>query len=209
MRMYIDNWIALLRDADPVWGLPLLVLGLVLMFMGWQVHKLALPFTAFLAGMVAGQLFFDSLLVRLIAGAVIGLIFAAAAGFSTRYTVAVLGGIVGAFVFSGYLSTFGSLQLPAAVEWAVAGFGFAGGTALAFVMFREMTIIVTAFAGSLLLMSGLNGIVPQYLPPLYETVTTFLADYPAFLVPFLIGGPTLIGTLSQMAGSDKAEAGAL
>ncbi len=46
MRVHIDNWIALLRDADPVWGFPLVVLGLVLMFMGWQVHKLAVPFTA-------------------------------------------------------------------------------------------------------------------------------------------------------------------
>ena len=209
MRVHIDNWIALLRDADPVWGFPLLVLGLVLMFMGWQVHKLAVPFTALLAGMIVGQLFFDSLLPRLVVGAVIGLIFAAAACLSTRYSVAVLGGIVGAFVFSGYLSTFENLQLPIAVDWAVAAFGFACGTALAFVMFREMAIVVTAFVGSLLLMSGLNGIVPQYIPPLYETVATFLADYPAFLVPFLIGGPTLIGTLSQMAGSDKAEAGVL
>jgi hypothetical protein len=209
MRTYIDDWIALLRDADPVWGLPLVVLGLVLMFMGWQVHKLALPFTALLVGLVAGQLLFDSMVPRLIAGGVLGLMFAAAACFSDRYSVAVLGGMAGAFVLSGYLSTFDSLQLPVSVEWAVAAFGFAGGTALAFVMFREMAIIVTAFAGALLLMSGLNGIVPQYVPPLYETVSSFLADYPAFLVPFLIGGPTLIGTLSQMAGSDKAEAGAL
>ena len=209
MRVHIDNWIALLRDADPVWGLPLLVLGLVLMFMGWQVHKLAVPFTALLVGMSAGQLFFDSLLPRLIVGAVIGLIFSAAASFSTRYAVAVLGGMVGAFVCSGYLSTFENLQVPIAVDWAVAAFGFAGGTALAYVMFREMAIVVTAFVGSLLLVSGLNGIVPQYIPPLYETVTSFLSDYPAFLVPFLIGGPTMIGTLSQMAGADKAEAGAL
>ncbi len=209
MRMYIDNWIALLRDADPVWGFPLVVLGLVLMFMGWQVNKLAVPFTALLVGLIVGQLFFDSLLLRLITGAVVGLAFAAAACFSTRYAVAVLGGMVGAFVCSGYLSTFGSLQLPIAVEWAVAGFGFAGGTALAYVMFREMAIVVTAFVGSLLLMSGLNGIVPQYLPPLYDTVSTFLSDYPAFLVPFLIGGPTLIGTLSQMSSADKTEAGAL
>ena len=209
MRVHIDNWIALLRDADPVWGFPLLVLGLVLMFMGWQVHKLAVPFTALLVGMIVGQLFFDSLLPRLIVGAVIGLIFAAAASFSTRYSVAVLGGIVGAFVCSGYLSTFENLQLPIAVDRAVAALGFAGGTALAYVMFREMAIFVTAFVGSLLLVSGLNGIVPQYIPVLYQTVSSFLADYPAFLVPFLIGGPTLIGTLSQMAGADKAEAGAL
>ena len=209
MRVHIDNWIALLRDADPVWGFPLVVLGLVLMFMGWQVHKLAVPFTALLIGMIIGQLFFDSLLPRLIVGAVIGLIFAAAASFSTRYSVAVLGGMVGAFVCSGYLSTFENLQLPIAVDWAVAALGFAGGTALAYVMFREMAIFVTAFVGSLLLVSGLNGIVPQYIPVLYQTVSSFLADYPAFLVPFLIGGPTLIGTLSQMAGADKAEAGAL
>ena len=103
----------------------------------------------------------------------------------------------------------GHLQRPDGGDGAGAGLGFAGGTALAFVMFRGMAIVVTACVGSLLLMSGLNGIVPQYIPPLYETVTSFLSDYPAFLVPFMIGGPTLIGTLSQMAGVDKAEAGAL
>ena len=209
MSDYIDRWIALLRDADPAWGFPLIVLGLVFMFMGWRIQKVAVPLTAFLIGIIAGHVLADALGTRLIIGAVIGLVFACVAHFTMRYSMGVLGGLVGAFVLLGYLGTFRTLRLPEMVHWCIALFGFAGGTALAFVMYRETGIIITSFVGSLLLMSGMNGVLPQFIPSLYQTVTTFLKDYPSFFVPFLIGGPTLIGTLSQLATADKEDAGAM
>ena len=209
MRHYIDSWVALLRDANPAWGFPLIVAGLVMMFMGWQIHKLAVPFASFVVGMIIGQLLFGSIAPRLIVGGVLGLVLAGVSYFTIQISVGVLGGLVGAFIITGYLSTFKTLHLPSLVEGGAAMFGFVGGTALSFVMFREMAIIITSFLGSLLLVSGLNGVLPQYIPSLYQTVTTFLADYPAFFVPFVIGGPAVIGTLTQMAGADRADAGAM
>ena len=209
MTHYIDSWVALLREANPAWGFPLIVAGLVMMFMGWQIHKLAVPFASFVVGMIIGQLLFASLVPRLIVGGVLGLVLAGVSYFTIQISVGVLGGLVGAFIITGYLSTFKTLHLPSLVEGGAAMFGFVGGTALSFVMFREMAIIITSFLGALLLVSGLNGILPQYIPSLYQTVTSFLSDYPAFFVPFVIGGPTLIGTLTQMAGADRADAGAM
>ncbi len=209
MRGYVDGWIVLLRDADPAWGFPLVVVGLVLMFMGWQIHKVAVPFTSLLVGLILGQILFNTVVASLIVGSLIGLVLASVTYFNIRYTVGLLGGLVGVFIISGYISTFRSFHLPSIIQWGIALFAFAGGAALAFVMFREMAIIITSFIGSLMLVSGLNGVLPQYIPSLYQTITTFLVDYPAFLVPFLIGGPTLIGTLTQMANADKADVGAM
>lgn len=207
MRYYIDSWVALLREANPAWGFPLVVAGLVMMFMGWQVHKLAVPFASFVVGMIIGQVLFDSIVPRLIVGGVLGIVLAGVSYFTIQISVGILGGLVGAFVVAGYMSTFKGLHLPNLVEAGAAMFGFVGGTAISFVMFREMAIIVTSFLGSLLLVSGLNCILPQYVPSLYGTITSFLSDYPAFFVPFVIGGPTLIGALTQMAGADRADAG--
>ena len=209
MSDQIDRWIALLRDADPAWAFPLIVLGLVFMLMGWRIQKVAVPFTAFLIGIIAGQVLIESLGTGLIIGGVIGLVLAGAASFTIRYSTGVLGGLVGAFILLGYLATLRTVRLPEVIHWCIALFGFAGGTALAFIMYREMGIIITSFVGSLLLVSGLNGVLPQYVPSLYQTISTFLRDYPAFFVPFVIGGPTLIGTLSQLATADKEDAGAM
>ena len=209
MRVYIDNWVALLRDADPAWGWPLMVLGLVLMFMGWNLHRFAVPFAFLLVGLIVGPIAFHPVTTGLLLGGVIGLILAIVSHFTTRYAVAVLGGLVGAFILTAYLGTFKSLHLPDSVHWIVAMFGFAGATALAFVMFREMAIVITSFIGALLLVSGLNGMIPQYIPTLYQTVTAFLADYPALFVPFLIGVPTTIGALTQLATVTKEDGGAM
>lgn len=209
MRNLIEAWIHLLRDADPTWGIPLAALGLVLMFLGWQIYKIAIPFLAVMVGLICGRLFFPEGYTGIMAGGVLGLVLAGLACYQIRYAVGILGGLAGAFVVAGYLGALKAVNLPEIVHWGAALFGFAGGTALAFVMFREMAIIVTSFAGSLLLLSGLNAALPQYIPSLYTTVATFLADYPGFLVPFLVGGPTLIGTFTQLASADKSDAGAM
>ena len=53
----------------------------------------------------------------------------------------------------------------------------------------------------------MNGALPQYMPVMYKTISNFLSDYPSFFVPFLIGGPTLIGALVQIASANKMDAG--
>lgn len=209
MREYVDNWIELLKNADPAWGIPLMALGLALMFMGWHFHRIAVPFTFLLIGLIAGQLVLDSSSNGVLAGGLIGLVLAAISHLTKKYAVAVLGGLVGAFILSGYITTFKSLYLSPTITWGIAAFGFAGGTALAFVLFREMAIITTSFIGALLLVSGLNSTLPQLSPTMYHTIGTFLKDYPAFFVPLLVGGPTLIGSLIQLGGANKADAGAM
>lgn len=209
MRNLIERWIHLLRDADPAWGLPLAAIGLVLMFLGWQIHKTAIPFLAVLVGLICGQLLLPKGHIGFIVGGVLGLVLAGLACYQIRHAVGILGGLAGAFGVAGYLGALKVTNLPDSVYWGAALFGFGAGTALAFVMFRQMAITVTSFAGSLLVLSGLNAALPQYIPSLYSTVSTFLADYPGFLVPFLVGGPTAIGTLTQLASADKTDAGAM
>ena len=94
------------------------------------------------------------------------------------------------------------------ILWVAAGVGFMGGAAISFVMFREMAVVVTSFVGALLLVSGLTAVMPQTMPNLYRTISAFIEDYPAFLVPFMIGGPTVIAVLVQLAGANRSDAAA-
>lgn len=207
MREVIDSWFDLIGGASPAAGIPLILIGLTLMFMGWQFHKTAVPFTYLLLGLGAGQVFAPEGFKAFIAGAVAGLILAVISFFVLRYAVAVLGGLAGVFVVMGYLSLFDRLLIPNMAETAIALFSFAAAGCMAYILHREMTIVVTSLIGSLLLVSGMDPVIHSTLPRMYVTVTAFLADYPGFLVPFLLGGPTLIATLVQLAQANRSSSG--
>ncbi len=208
MRSTIELWVRFLQDADDAWGLPLVAVGLVLMFVGWQFHQWAIPLCYLLIGLLTGALLIEPRLLALWAGVLLGGVLALISRLQIKLTVALLGGLSGAFVFSGYLCTFKSTQSPL-ILGAAALLGFVAGTALAFVLYREMGMVVTSFIGALLLVSGVSSLMPEATPTLHTTIASFLNDYPAFFVPFIIGGPTLIGTLYQIAGKNRQDVGAI
>ena len=55
MREVINSWFDVIGRASPAAGVPLILIGLTLMFMGWQFHKTAVPFTYLLIGLGGGQ----------------------------------------------------------------------------------------------------------------------------------------------------------
>ena len=210
MRAYINEWFSVIGGAEAALGIPLVLVGFTLMFMGWQVYRAAIPFLFLLIGAGIGVISADEFWPRVLIGGGSGLALATFCFFVMRYAVAMLGGLAGSFVLTGYISLFENLNLPDVASWGIAGFGFVAGCSLAFILYREMVIILTSFVGSLLLVSGMNPILNDVTPTLHGTITAFLADYPGFFVPFLIGGPTLIATLLQMAHashSNVSEAG--
>jgi len=207
MREHIGIWLNYLEHADPFVGIPLTLIGLALMFMGWQFRLVAIPSIFALVGLIIGTISFEPISSKLLIGGLIGLALAASSHFYAKTAVSLLSGLCGAFILAGYLTTFENLRLPDIAHWGAAGFGFIACMALSFISHREMVITITSFVGALFLISGINAILPQAAPTFHGTVSSFLADYPAFLTPFLAGGPTLIGTLVQMANADKSDAG--
>jgi hypothetical protein len=199
VRDYINQWLTQLGDANATVGLPMVILGLGMMFMGWQFCRATIPMTFFLVGMICATMLVKDPSVRWIIGGVAGLCAAGLSALNMRISVGLLGGMSGTFLLSGYLSLFESLVLPPIAEYAVAIFGFVAGAAMSFVLHRETTIVVTSLAGSLLLVCGMNPVLSMAVPRLHGTVSAFLSDYPGLFAPFVLGGPMLIASLIQMA----------
>ncbi len=204
MRDYINQWMTQLSDANATVGLPMIILGLGLMFMGWQFCRATIPMTFFLVGMICATTLVTDPSVRWIIGCVAGLCAAGLSALSMRISVGLLGGMSGTFLLSGYLSLFETLVLPPIAEYAVAIFGFVSGAAMACVLYRETIIVVTSLAGSLLLVCGMNPVLSMAIPRLHSTLAAFLGDYPGLFVPFALGGPVLIASLVQMAHSNTS-----
>jgi hypothetical protein len=207
VRPQIENWFEYIGESSPAAGIPLIVIGLSLMFMGWQFHRTAIPFTMMLVALAAGQIFLHDPTMQLAVGGSVGLVLAAISFFAIRPAVALLGGLAGCFVVVGYMSLFDKLVIPDVAHMAIAAFAFIAASSMSYIMHREMTIAVTSLIGSVLLISGMNPVLHSAVPRLHVTVTAFLGDYPGFLIPFLFGGPTLIATLMQLAQANRSSTG--
>src|SRR5262245_18716069 len=101
VRPQIENWFEYIGESSPAAGIPLIVIGLSLMFMGWQFHRTAIPFTMMLVALAAGQIFLHDPSTHLAVGGSVGLVLAAISFFAIRPSVALLGGLAGCFVVLG------------------------------------------------------------------------------------------------------------
>jgi len=190
----VNDWITTLRSANSALGFPLVIGGFGLMLFGWRLWKLCVVLAYGLIGAIAGALLYgegNEQWMYSIAGAVI---LAAASYWPVNYSVSLLGGILGAAVSYFYL---GDLDLSLGSMWALCGAVGVCCTAYAFINRRHVVILVTAFFGAVLLISG---------------ITTWLLDAPAFfgtvralsknsvvVVPFVLLVPTVMSCFYQIA----------
>lgn len=208
MREYIASWLIFLRDTDAAFGIPLILVGLMLMFMGGPLNRMSIPFIYVLLGLVGGRLFLQGLGNQLLFGALAGVVLAIISYLVQRGAVCLLGGVCAAFAVTAYFDHLESMRMmPMAGTIGVAALSFLGGAALSFIMFKEMAIAVTSFAGTLLLVSGLSATLPTMAPSIYSTVGSFLVDYPGLLVPLMVGAPTAMGVLVQLANANREQSG--
>jgi hypothetical protein len=199
---HFEAWFDFVKSLNPGYGIPMVIVGLTLMFMGLQFHRTAVPFIFILLGVIAGQFVAEDMLIRIGSGLGIGAVLAAFGVFYTRPAVALLGGVISGAALLAYIGVI-EIKMPETIWWAVGAVGLVSGAALSFVVHRETIIVLTSLVGSLLFVSGLNPVLDETLPAMHSTIRSFLGDYPGFFVPFMFGGPTLIASLVQMAMSNQ------
>ena len=190
----VDAWLVFLKQSHSAVGVPLVVAGIALMFFGWRMWKLCVMLSYALIGAVIGALLVgpcdDQWLYALCGGAVLGLI----SYWPVNIAVTLLGGLIGAGVITFSLAEIG---LKGTTLWTAGGIAMIACTAFAFLNRQQIVIVVTAFLGAALLMSGLATWIMQ-LPALYGTLRQ-MATGSAIVLPFILIVPTVMSSFYQTA----------
>jgi len=194
MTVSVQDWISLLRDGRSAAGFPLIVGGLSLMFFGWRLWKVCVVLAFGLIGTLIGaQLVGPSdnqMTYALVCGTILGLV----SYWPGRFSVAVLGGVIGGGVTHFYLE---SLNLSNGTLWGGVGAAFVACTAFAVINRRHVVILVTAFLGAMLLLSGLTSWAMN-MPGVLDSFRS-MAAWSVIVVPFLVLVPTVMSCFYQIA----------
>jgi len=190
----MNDWLSVLRGSHSAVAVPLIVGGLGLMLFGWRLWKVCVVLAFGLIGAGVGAYFAgpneDQALYAVGCGAALAML----SYWPANYSVAVLGGAIGAGVADFYLS---AIHLTGATLWAADGTAFIACTAFAYLNRRHVVILVTAFLGAVLVMSGLTAWV-MASPMLFGTVRS-MAAWSVIVVPFLLLVPTVMSCFYQIA----------
>ena len=187
----VTDWLVFLQMSGTLVSLPLLLGGLALMAFGWRLWKGCVVLSFGLVGMTVGTYLLKDHAIQPWPAIGCGLLFAVISYWPVNYSLALLGGGVGAaFLYN----TLAGMGLTGAVLWITAGIGLFGCTALAFINRQLVVIGVTSFLGAVLALSGLTAVVMNQ-GSLYST----LASHSAFLVPFALIVPTVMSCFYQVA----------
>jgi hypothetical protein len=194
MMTMLENSILYLKHSHRMIGLPLVVGGLILMLFGWRMWKVCVILAfgtigAAICAQIAGS-GDQQWLFALLGGSLLGLLSA----WPVRYSVAVLGGLIGAGLVNYSLSR---LHLTQTAIWSGAGFAMICCTAYAFINRRHVVIIVTAFMGAVLLIAGMTSWM-MTIPRLYGTFSALVAGS-SLILPFILMVPTVMSSFFQVA----------
>lgn len=190
----VDEWLVFLKQAHTATGFPMVVGGVALMFFGWRMWKLCVVLSFALLGAVIGSNVCgpnaDQWMYAACGAVVLGLL----SYWPVNVSVSLLGGMIGSGIVTASVAQLG---LSGTTLWAVAGVGMIAFTAYAFLNRQYIVIIVTAFLGAVLLMSGLTSWVMN-LPGLYGTLRSMTTGS-VLVLPFILIVPTVMSSFYQSA----------
>ena len=198
LHQLLEFW----KGCDSLLALPLVAAGLVLMLAGWRLWQPAvvLAFAAIGAGFAVqfGPEAFTPALKAMIGGVALG----AAGVRPMRYSVPILGGVLGAAVVGMLL---GPLGLPHAASCIAGGLAFICLTALSHVYRQQVVILVTAFEGAVLVLFALFVASGDPQSILYSA-GQLIQGSPVFL-PIAVIVPTVVGLALQLADASRQKSG--
>jgi hypothetical protein len=190
-----------LSNMHIVWASIFVVVGALCVLNGYKWHKAVIVLCAFLTGLGLGHLLSQQMgQSRIVMGA-IGLLCAVIATPLLRITVAVFGGLTGAFIGAHAWSAF-SPDTPQ-VQLAGAGMGFIAMGLAAFLMFRVVIVLFTSISGAAMAVFGSITLllhVPQWQDQVRESLSTN-----RLVVPLLVLTGAVTGAVLQHHEMKKRE----
>ena len=196
----VNDWLIFLRNSDPLIGFPLVICGAMLMMFGWRMWKVSVAVAFGLIGLAAGAALTESSNYQWLYAFAGGLILGAASFKFVKYSVGVLGGIIGAAVAMYVLA---DSRLTQSTTWFLCGFAFISAGALAHTYRRLVVIGVTAILGAVLAMSGVIALV-MAAPNMYGTMHALVRNS-VFLSVFLILVPSVMSMFYQVSEVHRSQ----
>jgi len=187
----LPDWATFLRSSETIISLPLMLCGLGLMIFGWRLWKGCVVISFGLIGFGLGVHFFDGNPNQFWYSLGIAAAMAAVSYWPVNYALALLGGLVGAATIMEILSSAG---FSGSLLWILVGTALFSASALAFINRQLVVIALTAFQGSVLLVSGIAALV-MTMPALDAA----FSDHSGFAVGFGLLVPTVMSCFYQVA----------
>ncbi|QOV90353.1 ABC-2 transporter permease [Humisphaera borealis] len=191
------------QNMGPGLAALLIIMGIVYLLFGFQIYRILVVLNSAAVGFVVGAAIGD-LKGASIPCAIAGGVLAGAVSWpTTKYAVAVMGGLFGAMVAATIWRLLG--QDPA-FTWAGAMTGLVGGGLLCFIVFNGCVMAYMSLQGSTMLIFGLLGLLLKY-----QEIAPKVGDYltlKPFVLPLFVFIPTVLGTMFQQNGATPPPAGA-
>lgn len=166
--------------------------GVALMFFGWRMWKVCVMISFGVIGAAIGAMLVgpsDDQWMYAVCGALaLGLL----SYWPVNIAVSLLGGLIGGGMVTMSLAQLG---LMGTTLWVAGGVATLAFVAFAFLNRQLVVIVVTAFLGALLLLSGLATWV-MALPGFYGSLRT-LATGSVLVLPFILMVPTIMSSFYQ------------
>jgi len=172
----------------------LILAGIVYLMFGFQFFRFLIMLNAAIVGAWVGAML-GGHGDAAVSGAIIGGFIAGAIAWPTmKWTVAMLGGVIG---FAVGVALWRSSGLDPTFAWAGGGMGLILFCLLSFIIFRGSVILYTATQGSVMLVMGLLGMAYKYQqvgPNITKCMTT-----KDLILPAAVFIPGVIGLIYQQS----------
>ncbi len=196
----VQQWLTILNDFGTPIGIPLIGGGLMLSLFGWRLWKVCVTGSYGLIGAgitvwlttPAGNRWWYSL----IGGTALALL----SYWTAKHAVCVLGGIIGGALVTYLLTNAG---FYGTVLWGGSAVAFVGFAAFSFLHRRNVAIVITAFVGATLVVSGLTAWM-MILPGVYSNMYA-LATGSSIMVWFLVLVPTVMSCFYQVGDMHRLQ----
>lgn len=185
----------------------IVAVGLICALNGYRWHKWVVVIMAFLLGLGIGHILSQQMGKSIIVAAALGVLFAVIATPMLRWTVAVFGGLTGAFLGANAWTLANAS--PANAQWAGACMGFIALALLSFVVFRIVVVLFTAIGGAAMVVLGAITLlmhVPSWEPAIREALTKNQHLIPLLVTVAAVGGFVIQESRVRAATAEGGEA---
>lgn len=182
-----------IQNMTPGVAALLVLAGVVYLVFGYQIFKMLILVNAAVVGGYFGAILGFKAGDNTVAGALIGMLVAAAVTWPLmKYAVAAMGGVFGAMLGA---SAWHLAGLNGEFAWAGASMGLITCGLLSFMLFRGCVMAYTSLQGSVMLIFGILGLTFKYPSIANDLMKHLLNQH--FLLPMAVFIPTLLGVLYQ------------
>lgn len=193
------NWC---KDMGAGTAVLILLLGAVYLLYGWTFYKPLITLNAGVVGAYLGALLGYRAGSALLGGIMGGILLASIAYPMMKWSVAIIGGVVGAMFGATIWLSAGQAPVYA---WSGALTGLVGFGLFAFILFRGSLIMYTSIQGGAMAILGLLGLAFKY-PEMAQKMAATLKGQPLAL-PVAVLVATILGLIFQQTHSASAKGG--